>query len=74
MATKTVNSTTSLTDQFQTMLKEELKACEKGIYPRVCSLRDSERGFELIFKNVYNIVSQTGMSIGSALAQYESTL
>lgn len=66
--------TTSLTDQFQTMLHEELKACEKGIYPKVCSLRDSERGFELIFKNVYNIVSQTGMSIGSALAQYESTL
>jgi hypothetical protein len=65
---------TALTTQFQTMLQEELKACSKGIYPKVCSLRDSERGFELIFKNVYDIVSQTGMSIGSALAQYESTL
>lgn len=71
---KNKNLDNSIIDKFQSMLQEELKACEKGIYPKVCSLRDSERGFELIFKNVYDIVSQTGMSIGSALAQYESTL
>lgn len=64
----------SLTDQFKAQLRIELKGCEKGLYPLICSLKDSERGFQEIFKNVYDICSKTGMGIDSALAQYESAL
>lgn len=64
----------SLTDKFKEHLRIELKECSKGLYPLVCSLKDSERGFQEIFKNVYDICSKTGMGIDSALAQYESAL
>lgn len=64
----------SLTDQFKAQLKIELKSCSKGIYPSICKIKDTDRGFEEVFKNVYDICSKTGMPIDSALAQYESTL
>ena len=64
----------NLIQEFKNQLKIELKACGTGIFPQICKMNETDRGFEEIFKNVYKIVSETGMSIGSALAQYESSL
>ena len=61
-------------DEIVGIIDNELLDCSNDVYPQLCKLKSSELGKEKIYAMTIKILAETGMSVGSALAQLESSL
>lgn len=66
---------TELVKKVISLIDQELREnCTDDVYPTLCRLKSTERGKETIHQAALKIIAETGMSVGSALAQLESSL
>lgn len=66
---------TELVKKVILLIDQELKEnCTDDVYPTLCRLKATQSGTETIHQAALKIIAETGMSVGSALAQLESSL
>jgi len=61
-------------DKIIELINSELVNCSDDVYPSLCKLKSTSIGKEKIYSMTLKIVAETGMGVGSALAQLESSL
>lgn len=65
---------TELKDKVVVLINEELKNCSDDVYPNLCRMKATSMGVDKIHAMALKVITETGMSVGSALAQLESSL
>lgn len=60
--------------KLKQVIDSELEKCDKGLYPKLCKIRNSRVGIDRVYSAVREIIIERPMDIKSALAQYESSL
>jgi hypothetical protein len=60
-------------DEIVQLIDAELINCSDDVYPELCQLKSTSMGKEKIYAMTIKIIAESGMSIGSALAQLESS-
>jgi hypothetical protein len=66
---------TELVKKVISLIDQELREnCTDDVYPTLCRLKATPQGIETIHQSAIKIIAETGMSVGSALAQLESSL
>ena len=63
-----------LVEKVVSLINEELKNCSDDVYPTLCRMKATSMGLKKIHAMTLKIITETGMSVGSALAQLESSL
>lgn len=62
-----------LENELNDLIDKELERCTSEVYPTLCKMKESEVGLARIRKMVKAVLIENPMSIGSALAQVDSS-
>lgn len=60
-------------NEVDRLITIELENCTSDVYPTLCKMKSTEMGLVKIRKMVREILIETPMDIGSALAQIDSS-
>ncbi len=68
---KTMKQDTDRYSKMQKLIKIELEKCNAKLWPNVCEMKTTTKGYEQLEKMIIEYAANEGMPIGSAIAQIE---
>ena len=65
---------TNKIEELKSLINDELKECNRFLWPKVCEMQSSDKGKIKLEEMVIRYVAEEGMNIGSAIALIEQEL
>lgn len=61
-------------EELKKLIKVELGACNMDLWPQLCRMQSTEKGYKAIEGMIIRYVAEEGMPIGAAIAHIEQEL
>ena len=61
-------------ETLKILIQEELAVCDTKLFPKICTLQSTEKGYDRVIQRIVKLVANEAMPIGAAIAHIEQEL